>query len=188
MKVIERSKFLFTNVTNVVPLAELLFRLGLCRHPPLEKTVDLCSSEDAKVRTSAFWYLCDNLTSKYSDYDPCNFGHVTFIPAENNDGDHLGQLGDVTRVCSFVPSALLIVSSRYSRERSGKPLVFLSFRINIEKLLSASWAYTNILLPRCSSLTWRKHHPRMKTLLASGSRFYSNVSQVGLLLADYLLR
>lgn len=137
MKVIERSNFLFTNITSF-RLAELLFRLGLRHYPPLEKIVDLCSSEDATVRTTAFWYLCGNLTSKYSNYDPCNFGHVTFIPAENNDGNHLEKLGDVTRVCSFVPSVLLMIPSRYSRARSGKRLVFLSFRINIEKLLLAS--------------------------------------------------
>ena len=71
--------------------------------------MELCSSEDATVRTAAFWYLCDNLPSKYSDYNPSNFGHATFVPAENNNGNHLGKLGDVTTVCFFSPSALLMI-------------------------------------------------------------------------------
>lgn len=79
-------------------LVKLLFHLGLRRHPPLQEIVDLCSSQNVAIRTLAFRYLCDNLDSKYSDYNPRDFGNVGFIPAENNDGNHLGQLGNVTGV------------------------------------------------------------------------------------------
>ncbi|KAF8128969.1 hypothetical protein EV363DRAFT_1220883 [Boletus edulis] len=75
--------------------AKLLYRLGLRRFPPLETTVTLCSSSDASVRMSAFKYLCDNIPSKYPDYNPDNFGHIAFILAEGEDGTHLGRLGEV---------------------------------------------------------------------------------------------
>lgn len=96
--------------------------------------MDLCSLDDAAVRAAAFWYLCDNLPSKYPNYKSSNFGHVAFIPAENNVNNHLGKLGDVTRIYFFVLLALLKIPSRYSRAHNGKRLVFLSSRINTEKL------------------------------------------------------
>lgn len=55
----------------------------------------LCTSSDANVRTIAFKYLCDNIPSKYPDYDPNNFGKIAFIPSEGEDGAHLGTLGEV---------------------------------------------------------------------------------------------
>jgi hypothetical protein len=57
--------------------------------------VTLCSSSDAAVRTIAFKYLCDNIPSKYPGYNPDNFGHIAFIPSEDEDGTHLGRLGEV---------------------------------------------------------------------------------------------
>ncbi|KAF8415202.1 hypothetical protein L210DRAFT_3465017 [Boletus edulis BED1] len=76
--------------------AALLYRLGLCRYPPLEKIVMLSSAvQDVTVRETAFKYLCDNLLSKYSHYNPDNFRHITFIPAESKDGACLAKPGDV---------------------------------------------------------------------------------------------
>ena len=77
-------------------LADLLYRLGLRRHPPLETIVTLSSTApDTTVRTTAFIYLCDNLRSKYSHYNPDNFRDIAFIPAENKDGTCLEKLGNV---------------------------------------------------------------------------------------------
>ena len=77
-------------------LAELLYRLGLRRYPPLETIVTLSSdAPDTTVRETAFKYLCDNLGPKYSDYNPDNFQDIAFIPAENNDGTCLEKLGNV---------------------------------------------------------------------------------------------
>ena len=55
----------------------------------------LCSSSDTAVRTIAFKYLCDNIPSKYPEYNADNFGHIAFIPSEGEDGTHLGRLGEV---------------------------------------------------------------------------------------------
>ena len=55
----------------------------------------LCSSSDVAIRTIAFKYLCDNIPSKYPDYNPDNFGHIAFIPSEGEDGTHLGRVGEV---------------------------------------------------------------------------------------------
>jgi hypothetical protein len=85
-------------------LAELLYRLGLCRYPPLETIITLSSTApDTTVRETAFKYLGDNLRSKYSHYDPDNFRHIAFIPAENKDGTCLEKLGNVR---CFFPTVL----------------------------------------------------------------------------------
>ena len=77
-------------------LAELLYGLGLRRYPPLESIITLSSAaSNTTVRETAFKYLCDNLRSKYSDYNPDNFQHIAFIPAENKDGTSLEKLGNV---------------------------------------------------------------------------------------------
>lgn len=55
----------------------------------------LCSSSDTAVRAIAFKYLCDNIPSKYPDYNPDNFARIAFIPSESEDGTHLGRLGEV---------------------------------------------------------------------------------------------
>ena len=77
-------------------LAELLYHLGLRRYPSLETIVALSGdAPDATVRETAFKYLCHNLRSKYSHYNPDNFRDIAFIPAENEDGTCLKKLGDV---------------------------------------------------------------------------------------------
>jgi hypothetical protein len=85
-------------------LAELLYRLGLRRYPPLETIVTLSSAApDTTVRETAFKYLCDNLRSKYSHYNPDNFRHIVFIPAETEDGTCLKTLENVR---GFSPTVL----------------------------------------------------------------------------------
>ena len=77
-------------------LAELLYRLGLRRYPPLETVVTLSGdAPDTTVRETAFKYLCDNLRSTYSHYNPDSFQDIAFIPAENKDGTCLEKLGNV---------------------------------------------------------------------------------------------
>lgn len=68
----------------------------------------LCSSSDIAVRTIAFKYLCDNIPSKYPDYNPDNFGHIAFIPSESEDGTQLGKLGEVRYSHSIILSLLII--------------------------------------------------------------------------------
>ncbi|KAF8555454.1 hypothetical protein OG21DRAFT_1483894 [Imleria badia] len=50
---------------------------------------------DAAVRTNAFAYLCTNLRSVYSGYNPVNFRHIAFVPAEKIRGPCLEKLGNV---------------------------------------------------------------------------------------------
>ncbi|KAI6041582.1 hypothetical protein EDC04DRAFT_1265243 [Pisolithus marmoratus] len=75
--------------------AKLLFRLGLLRIPPLGTIIQLCTSADTSIRTVAFKYLCDNIPVKYPDYKPDDFADVPFVPAENEDGFHLGTIREV---------------------------------------------------------------------------------------------
>ncbi|KIJ62083.1 hypothetical protein HYDPIDRAFT_176650 [Hydnomerulius pinastri MD-312] len=75
--------------------AKFLYRLGLRRFPPLDAAVKLCASQDAAVRSVAFKYLCDNIPSKYPDYNADNFANIEFIPAESEDGHHMGNLREV---------------------------------------------------------------------------------------------
>ncbi|KAH7882874.1 hypothetical protein F5I97DRAFT_1930497 [Phlebopus sp. FC_14] len=75
--------------------AKFLFRLGLRRYPPLETIIELCASQDSTAGTIAFKYLCDNIPFKYTDYKPDRFSTFAFIPAENRDGPHLGNLREV---------------------------------------------------------------------------------------------
>ncbi|KAG6375835.1 hypothetical protein JVT61DRAFT_2694 [Boletus reticuloceps] len=95
--------------------AKLSFDLGLRQYPPLEKIIDLCSSDDTEVRTTAFWYLCDNFRSKYSSYDSCKFGHVAFIPAETNGSYHLAKLGDVFSGTQWKALGFSVVQDDYQK-------------------------------------------------------------------------
>jgi hypothetical protein len=61
------------------------------------------AAPDTTARPTAFKYLCDNLRSKYPDYNPDNFRHIAFIPAENEDGTCLKTLGNVR---GFPPTVL----------------------------------------------------------------------------------
>lgn len=74
--------------------AELMYRLGLRRYPPLEEIVELCS-QDTPVGKCGFNYLCINLRLVYPGYSPNNFRHIAFIPAANTSGPCLEKLGDV---------------------------------------------------------------------------------------------
>ena len=65
--------------------------------------VTLCASPDTAVRTIAFKYLCDNIPLKYPDYTPEIFGDIAFIPAEGEDGPHLGMLGEVNLLSIALP-------------------------------------------------------------------------------------
>ena len=77
-------------------LAKLLYDLGLICYPLLEEIVTRCgTAPDATVRETAFKYLCDNLQSKYSHYNPDGLLPVAFIPAENKDGICLEKPGNV---------------------------------------------------------------------------------------------
>ncbi|KAF8549066.1 hypothetical protein OG21DRAFT_1500623 [Imleria badia] len=97
--------------------AELLYRLGLRRYPPLEEIVRLASTaSDATVRAAAFKYLCDNLRSKYSDYNPDNFRDIPFIPAESEDGICLAKLGDVFLGTRWKALGFSVIQDSYRKD------------------------------------------------------------------------
>jgi len=114
--------------------------------------VDLCSLEDAAVRTAAFQYLCDNLSSKYPNYKPSNFGHVAFIPAENNDSNHLGKLGDVTSIHFFCP---VVIAQDSFQVFSGTQWKALGFSVVQDKYREAPISELGI-----------QQHPPIPMLLA----------------------
>ncbi|KAF8415909.1 hypothetical protein L210DRAFT_876000, partial [Boletus edulis BED1] len=78
--------------------AQLVYRLGLYRFPPLEEIIRLCSSSNASVRRAAFSYFCENLGSNYLDYNPDDFRCVAFIPVENGLRADV-QLKTINDVC-----------------------------------------------------------------------------------------
>ncbi|KIK92678.1 hypothetical protein PAXRUDRAFT_829728 [Paxillus rubicundulus Ve08.2h10] len=99
--------------------AKLLYRLGLRRYPPLETAVQLCASPDATVRMAAFKFLCDNMSSRYPEYNPDSFANIAFVPAENDDGLHLETLGNVFYGNQWKALGFSIVQSNF-REATEK--------------------------------------------------------------------
>ncbi|KAL4076679.1 hypothetical protein V8B97DRAFT_2021990 [Scleroderma yunnanense] len=95
--------------------AKLLIRLGLRRLPPLSTTIELCTSQDPSVRTAAIKYLCDNIPSKYSEYKPDDFVRFAFIPAENEDGPHLGTIREVFADPKWKLLGFSVVQSNYQQ-------------------------------------------------------------------------
>ncbi|TFK45667.1 hypothetical protein OE88DRAFT_1668942 [Heliocybe sulcata] len=63
--------------------AKFLYRLGLLRFPPLEVIINLAAGPDAGARKAAMKYFLDNFASRYSDYNPDQFGDKAFIPARD---------------------------------------------------------------------------------------------------------
>ncbi|KAI9511382.1 hypothetical protein F5148DRAFT_1172037 [Russula earlei] len=61
--------------------AKFLFSLGLRRAPPLLDILHIAASDNPTVRTKALTFFLDNLSVKYSDYDPQNFRDLAFVPA-----------------------------------------------------------------------------------------------------------
>ncbi|KAF8432206.1 hypothetical protein L210DRAFT_3763951 [Boletus edulis BED1] len=94
----------------------LLYRLGLRHYPPLEEIVRLSSAApDVTVRETAFKYLCDNLRSKYSRYNPDNFRHIAFIPAENESETCLEKLGDVFFSTRWKALGFAVIPDKYQK-------------------------------------------------------------------------
>jgi uncharacterized protein DUF3684 len=58
-----------------------VFSLGLRRAPPLREILTIAASDDPTVRTKALTFFLDNLSDKYSDYDPENVRDLAFVPA-----------------------------------------------------------------------------------------------------------
>ncbi len=58
-----------------------MFSLGLRRAPPLPDILRIAASDNPTVRAKALIFFLDNLSVKYSDYDPNNFRDLAFVPA-----------------------------------------------------------------------------------------------------------
>ncbi|KAG6379359.1 hypothetical protein JVT61DRAFT_11822 [Boletus reticuloceps] len=94
--------------------ATLLYHLGLRHYPPLEEIVRLSSAApDVRVRETAFKYLYDNLGSKYSRYNPDDFQHIAFIPAENEGETCLAKLGDVFFSTQWKALGFAVIPDKY---------------------------------------------------------------------------
>ncbi|KAI0252773.1 hypothetical protein BJV78DRAFT_1198868 [Lactifluus subvellereus] len=61
--------------------AKFLFTLGLRRAPPLSEILGIAASDNPTVRGKALTFFLDNLSLKYSDYDPHNYRDLAFVPA-----------------------------------------------------------------------------------------------------------
>ncbi|KAF8270077.1 hypothetical protein EI94DRAFT_1723808 [Lactarius quietus] len=61
--------------------AKFLINLGLRRFPPLWELLNITASDNQTLREKALTFFLDNLSSKYSDYDPNNYRDLAFVPA-----------------------------------------------------------------------------------------------------------
>jgi Protein of unknown function (DUF3684) len=61
--------------------AKFVFSLGLRQSPPLTEILHITASDNPFMRTKAFSFFLDNISSIYTNYDPENFNHLAFIPA-----------------------------------------------------------------------------------------------------------
>ncbi|KAH8983017.1 hypothetical protein EDB92DRAFT_1804081, partial [Lactarius akahatsu] len=61
--------------------AKFLFSLGLKRFLPLSELLNITASNNQTVREKALTFFLDNLSVKYSDYDPDNYRDLAFVPA-----------------------------------------------------------------------------------------------------------
>ena len=62
-------------------IAKFLISLGLRRFPPLSELLDIIASDNQIVREIAMTFFLDNVSLKYSDYDPNNYRDLAFVPA-----------------------------------------------------------------------------------------------------------
>lgn len=61
--------------------AKFLISLGLRRSPPLSELLNITASDNQSVREKALTFFLDNVSLKYSDYDPNNYRGLAFVPA-----------------------------------------------------------------------------------------------------------
>ena len=57
--------------------------------------IGLAASNDEAIRTAALKYFFDNITTRYSDYDPENFSNVAFVPALKDNSKTLARPHEV---------------------------------------------------------------------------------------------
>ncbi|KAI6104041.1 hypothetical protein EDD16DRAFT_1900225 [Pisolithus croceorrhizus] len=98
---------------DISPEAQLLYRIGLNRFPPLPTIVEFCSSRDVGVQETAFEYLCNKLHLQYSHYNPEDFCNVEFIPAESKGQTCLKKLGEVYSCTQWKALGFSVVQDRY---------------------------------------------------------------------------
>ncbi|KAJ7072465.1 hypothetical protein C8F01DRAFT_1104075 [Mycena amicta] len=89
--------------------AKLLFDLGLLRFPPLDVLINLCGGPDEKVRPIALKYLIDNLTTRYSNYDPADFHEVPYLPALREGKLVMGAPKDVVANAEYAAFGVYLV-------------------------------------------------------------------------------
>ncbi|KAG9080781.1 hypothetical protein FRC06_006170, partial [Ceratobasidium sp. 370] len=66
--------------------AKFMFELGLLRYPPLETILTLAAAVDVDKRALALKYFMDNHSTRYTNYQPQAFKHLSFVPAIKPDG------------------------------------------------------------------------------------------------------
>jgi hypothetical protein len=61
--------------------AKFVFSLGLRRAPPLTEILHIAASDNSSVRKKALSFFLDNISNKYTGYNPKNFQDLAFVPA-----------------------------------------------------------------------------------------------------------
>jgi hypothetical protein len=83
-RVSDEGKFLWwvaVEYSSNQSTAKFVFSLGLRQAPPLTEILHIAASNNPSMRTKAFSFFLDNISSNYSDYDPCKFRDLAFVPA-----------------------------------------------------------------------------------------------------------
>ncbi|KAH7915898.1 hypothetical protein BJ138DRAFT_824538 [Hygrophoropsis aurantiaca] len=88
---------------------KFLYRLGLRRSPPLDVLLNLCASSDANIRTVAFKYLTDNLSTRYPEYVPEKVTDIPFIPALDGSMACMGTMKEVFGDAEWASLGFLVV-------------------------------------------------------------------------------
>ena len=55
----------------------------------------LAASQDRKVGTAALRYFLDNLSVRYPEYDPNNFGQIAFVPSLKDQKPYMAKPSEV---------------------------------------------------------------------------------------------
>lgn len=89
--------------------AKFLYGLGLRRFPPLPVVIELCTSQDQDIRSTALQYLLSNLATRYTDYDPGTFQNTAYVPTIKNGGRCLAKPFEVYTSSSWAQLGFLVV-------------------------------------------------------------------------------
>lgn len=86
----------------------------------MPEIIRIAASDNPTVRTKALTFLLDNLSVKYSDYDPHNFRDVAFVPAVRGSEKVLAKPFEVRDLTPLRISSYKPIYDRYMPALNGQ--------------------------------------------------------------------